>query len=112
MSTAEAAGRPRLVATLRALVAHPGVDAVAFTGGIGENSARLRSACCEGLDFLGIALDPEKNETGTGDRVVSGGRVAVLALATNEELIVARRSYRVLAGLTRSGQPPAASAPG
>ena len=89
-----------------------GLDAVAFTGGIGENSARLRSACCEGLDFLGIALDPEKNETGTGDRVVSGGRVAVLALATNEELIVARRSYRVLAGLTRSGQPPAASAPG
>ena len=41
-----------------------GLDAVAFTGGIGENSARLRAACCEGLEFLGIALDPETNESG------------------------------------------------
>lgn len=75
-----------------------GVDAIAFTGGIGENSASLRAACCRGLDFLGIALDPEANENGSGDRVVStpNSRVAVLALATNEELIVARRAYRVL----------------
>ena len=34
-----------------------GLDAVAFTGGIGENSARLRAACCAGLEFLGIELD-------------------------------------------------------
>jgi acetate kinase len=74
-----------------------GLDAVAFTGGIGENSAKLRSACCEGLQFLGIVLDPAKNESGVGDRVISSGTVAVLALATNEELIVARRAYRVLA---------------
>ena len=75
-----------------------GLEAVAFTGGIGENSARLRAACCEGLEFLGIELDGEKNACGTGDRVVSKGRVAVIALATNEEVIVARRAYRVLAG--------------
>jgi len=75
-----------------------GLDAVAFTGGIGENSARLRSACCEGLEFLGIRLDAEKNHSGSGDRMVSAvdSRVAVLALATNEELIVARRAYRLL----------------
>ena len=41
-----------------------GLDAVAFTGGIGENSASLRAACCEGLEFLGIALDPESNVHG------------------------------------------------
>lgn len=79
-----------------------GLDVVAFTGGIGENSARLRAACCTGLDFLGITLDPEKNEQGSGDRVVSApdSSVTVMALATNEELIVARRAFRVLSGET------------
>jgi acetate kinase len=75
-----------------------GVDALAFTGGIGENSAALRAACCEGLGFLGIALDPELNGGGGGDRVVSSGAVVVMALATNEELIVARRAFQLLAG--------------
>jgi len=75
-----------------------GLDAVAFTGGIGENSARLRAACCAGLEFLGITLDTASNECGTGDRIVSSGPVAVVALATNEELIVARRAFRVLTG--------------
>jgi acetate kinase len=75
-----------------------GLDAVAFTGGIGENSASLRAACCTGLDFLGIALDPELNVHGSGDRVVSKGAVAVIALGTNEELIVARRAFQLLTG--------------
>ena len=76
-----------------------GVEAVAFTGGIGENSARLRERCCAGLEFLGIELDAERN-AGSGDRVVSAeaGQVTVLALGTNEELIVARRAYRCLIG--------------
>ncbi len=76
-----------------------GLDAVAFTGGIGENSARLRAACCEGLGFLGLRLDAAMNESGSGDRLVSAAdsRVAVLALSTNEELVVARRAYRCLA---------------
>jgi len=75
-----------------------GLDAVAFTGGIGENSAALRAACCEGLDFLGVRLDREQNENGRGDRLVSpaGSPVSVLALATNEELIVARRAHALL----------------
>jgi acetate kinase len=76
-----------------------GLDAVAFTGGIGENSAALRAACCHGLEFLGIELDGELNEKGAGDRSVSApnSKVTVLAVATNEELIVARRAYNVLA---------------
>jgi acetate kinase len=74
-----------------------GLDAVAFTGGIGENSARLREQCCAGLEFLGIKLDAARNAA-SGDRVVSadGAKVTVLALSTNEELIVARRAYRCL----------------
>ena len=76
-----------------------GLDAVAFTGGIGENSPRLRAACCAGLEFLGIRLDPARNENGVGDRIVSAAdsAVAVVALATNEELVVARRAYARLA---------------
>jgi acetate kinase len=79
-------------------VAMGGLDAVAFTGGIGENSPRLRAMCCEGLEFLGVRLDAELNENGRGDRLVSpaASSVAVLALATNEELIVARRAFAVL----------------
>lgn len=83
-----------------------GLDAVAFTGGIGENSARLRSDCCMGLEFLGIALDPARNQPVAGDRIIStdDSPVAVLILATNEELIVARRAYALL---SRSPQPAA-----
>jgi acetate kinase len=73
-----------------------GIEAVAFTGGIGENSPRLRAACCNGLEFLGIQLNPNTNERGTGDRVVSDSPVKVIALATNEELVVARRAFRCL----------------
>jgi acetate kinase len=85
-----------------------GLEAVAFTGGIGENSPPLRAACCAGLEFLGIRLDPLCNEQANGDRLLSpaGAPVAVLALATNEELIVARRAYKCLAGSVRSSPPP------
>ncbi len=76
-----------------------GLEAIAFTGGIGENSPRLRAGCLAGLEFLGVHLDPESNQRGQGDRRVSSeaSPVAVFALATNEELIVARRAYRCLA---------------
>lgn len=75
-----------------------GLDAIAFTGGIGEHSHRLRAACCRNLEFLGVELDPDRNENGAGDRLVSPdrSRVAVLAISTNEELIVARRAWRLL----------------
>ena len=75
-----------------------GVDAIAFTGGIGENSAALRVQCCSGLEFLGVRLDPQRNENGASDRVVSasGSDVTVVVLSTDEELVVARRAYRLL----------------
>lgn len=76
-----------------------GIDAIAFTGGIGENSAPLRERCLAGLEFLGVKLSPEANASGSGDRIVSApdSKVAVVIFATNEELVVARRAYRVLA---------------
>jgi acetate kinase len=77
-----------------------GLDAIAFTGGIGENSAGLREAVCRGLEFMKVRLDEERNENGSGDRIVSGdfSKVAVVVLTTNEELVVARRAYALLAG--------------
>ncbi len=80
-------------------VAMGGLDAIAFTGGIGENSPRLRAACCAKLEFLGVKIDPARNDAGTGDRIISAddSKAGVVVLATNEELIVARRAFCCLA---------------
>ena len=85
-----------------------GLDAVAFTGGIGENSADLRRRCTQGLAFLGIELDAARNEREQGDRIVSseGSRVTVVALAAHEELVVARRAYRLLTSSFPPSCPP------
>ena len=77
-----------------------GLDAVAFAGGIGENSWRVRQEVCRNLEFLGIELNEEKNRVpSSGDRVISSAdsEVAVLVVYTNEEIIVARETVRVLA---------------
>ncbi len=76
-----------------------GLDAVAFAGGIGENSWRVREAVCRGTEFLGISLDEEVNrQPASGDRLIScpTSRVALLIVYTNEEIIVARETVRVL----------------
>ena len=77
-----------------------GLDAVAFAGGIGENSWRIRDEVCSGLEFLGLHLDPEVNRwPAPGDRVISApdSAIAVLVVHTNEELMVARETVKVLA---------------
>jgi acetate kinase len=79
-----------------------GLDAVAFAGGIGENSCRVREAVCREMEFLGVLLDKGKNrQLASGDRVISraDSRVAVLVVYTNEEIIVARETVRVLTSL-------------
>ena len=75
-----------------------GIDAVSFTGGIGENSARLRAAACEGLEFLGLRINAETNQEGSGDRLISAADSSVdaVVLATNEEIIVGRETARLL----------------
>ncbi len=80
-------------------VALGGLDAVAFAGGIGENSWQVRQEVCRGLEFLGLRLDDEKNRApGSNDRIISSrdSKVAVLVVYTNEEIIVARETVRVL----------------
>ncbi len=81
-----------------------GADAIVFTGGIGENSSRIRSETCRDLEWFGIALDPERNARGPAERRVSadGSRVEVWTVPTNEELVVARQSQALLKSGARS----------
>jgi acetate kinase len=75
------------------LVLLGGADAVVFTGGIGENSVRMRSAVCAGLEWFGIALDPTANAAAKGEAPIHApsSRVQLWIMPTNEELVVARQ---------------------
>lgn len=75
-----------------------GLDALAFTGGVGENSAEVRSATMAGLGFLGVSEDAARNRDGTGDRVIGapGGPVHSLVIAAREDLEIARQVRQVL----------------
>jgi acetate kinase len=80
------------------IVALGGVDAIVFTGGIGENGVRTRQAVCQGLEELGIVVDPEKNEAVKGEATfhAESSRTQLWVIPTNEELIVARQCVEVL----------------
>jgi len=76
-----------------------GADAIVFTAGIGENRAELRAAVCADLDQLGIVLDPAKNTVAKATEAVisaDNSKVKVLVIPTNEELVVARETRRLL----------------
>ncbi len=75
-----------------------GLDAIAFTGGVGENSEVIRSRALEGLGFLGLALDPAKNRSGEPDREVGSASAPVRAfvLRAREDLEIARATAQVL----------------
>jgi acetate kinase len=82
------------------LVELGGADAIAFTGGIGENSVRIRWGVCRDLGWFGIALDPLANASGPSERRVSaeGSRVEIWTVPTNEEIVVARQARGLLNG--------------
>ncbi|MER7269770.1 acetate kinase [Micromonospora carbonacea] len=77
------------------------VDAVTFTAGVGEHAAPVRAAALAGLERLGIAVDPARND-GTGDRVISpaGAEVAVCVVGTDEEREIARAARAVVDAAT------------
>jgi len=68
-----------------------GLDGVVFTGGIGENSLEVRTACCTGLDFFGITVDESLNASSAREKFISpaGARTPVMVIPTNEELVIA-----------------------
>lgn len=75
-----------------------GLDALVFTGGIGENSIKVRNDVCANLDFIGIKIDPLKNENvkGETDISASGSKVKVLRIPTNEELVIALDTQQIV----------------
>ncbi len=74
-----------------------GLDAIVFTGGIGENSAEIRERVCRDAAWLGVALDAKANRNG-GPRISGAeSKTAAYAVPTNEELMIARHTWRLLA---------------
>ena len=77
-----------------------GVDAIVFTAGVGENSSAMRAKICEGLEYMGIKIDPEKNKL-RGQAVdisAPGATVKTLIIPTNEELMIAMDTANIVSG--------------
>lgn len=73
-----------------------GVDALVFTAGVGENDSDVRKKVTDGLEFLGIKIDEAKNNTrGTVDITAEGGKVKVLVIPTDEELMIALETQKL-----------------
>ena len=71
-----------------------GLDTLVFTGGIGENSSIIRTRICEGLEFLGIAIEENKNQKNEREISKANSRVTVRVIPTNEEWMIAKTIYR------------------
>jgi acetate kinase len=72
-----------------------GLDAVVFTAGIGENSAQIRAMVCEGLEFLGLKIDHQRNSNKNNIISSNDSKVKVLVIPTNEELMIARDTVQI-----------------
>lgn len=85
------------------LAAMGGADAIVFAGGIGENSAAVRARICEGLEWLGLTLDAARNDGAKGGyegRIsTDDSRLAAWVIPTDEELLIARDTFRVVTGI-------------
>lgn len=81
-----------------------GVDVVIFTGGVGENGDDTRASICEGLEFIGVEVDPAKNRKLRGKEAViskDGAKVKVMVVPTNEELVIAQDTMQIVEELVR-----------
>ena len=74
------------------------MDIIVFTGGVGENQASARWGACEGLEFMGVKLDAEKNEVHGEEMVIStdDSKVKVVVIPTDEELVIASDTLAIL----------------
>jgi acetate kinase len=80
-----------------------GLDALIFTGGIGEHSSAVRQAICEGMSYMGIQLDPERNTGGVSIISAPQSPVLVRVIPTNEEIMIARHTRTVLNSANSGG---------
>ena len=79
-------------------VAMNGVDAIVFTGGVGENQIKIREGICNQLTFMGVEIDPEKNNIRSEEKLVSkdSSKVKVYVIPTNEELMIAKETEKII----------------
>ena len=82
-----------------------GVDAIVFTGGIGENAPLIRSRVCRDAAWLGVEIDEAANAAGRGCVSTGASRVAVWVIPTNEELMIARHTRSLLAATSTEETP-------
>ena len=84
------------------LAAMGGADAIVFAGGIGENAPEIRARICAGLEWMGLAVDPARNDVLAGGREgafhAEGSRLGAWVIPTDEELLIARDTYRAVSG--------------
>jgi acetate kinase len=75
-----------------------GVDAIVYTAGVGENDPEVRAMSCSNLDYLGVEIDPKRNESSEKEKIISTekSKVKVLVVPTNEELMIARDTLRLV----------------
>lgn len=75
-----------------------GVDAIIFTGGVGENQINIRKGICERLGFMGVELDEERNNVRSEEKLISkdSSKVRVYVIPTNEELMIAKETERLV----------------
>ena len=81
-----------------------GIDALCFTGGIGENSALIREIVCSGLDGMGLVLDPIKNNKKRDDArdiATNSSAARIFVIPTNEEYVIANDTYKIVSGLEK-----------
>ena len=78
-----------------------GVDALCFTGGIGENAALIREKVCAGLDSMGLVIDPVKNNKRSSkarDIATNASASRIFVIPTNEEFVIANDTYKIVTG--------------
>jgi acetate kinase len=73
-----------------------GLDAIVFTGGIGENAAEVRSKVLEPLKFMGVTVDETKNKSKEKEKIISRGKIKAMVVPTNEELMIAMKTKFVV----------------
>jgi acetate kinase len=85
-----------------------GLDALVFTGGIGEHASAIRARICEGLGFLGVQLDAARNAVSASLISSAASAVAVRVMATEEERMIARHTAALVGGDQDAMAPPSA----
>ena len=81
-----------------------GIDALCFTGGIGENAALIREKVCAGLDSMGLVIDPVKNDrrsSAARDISTNGSTARIFVIPTQEEYVIANDTYNIVSGTGR-----------